>query len=57
MADAKALAFDERTIPTRFGGLFLFVSDLVRLGLDSGAQAARLPGSKMIPRGTSYARY
>ena len=51
VADARALSFDSRTIVTRCGGLFLFVPDLVRLGMDSVTKAARLPGSKMIPRG------
>ena len=36
--------------PTRCGGLFLFLPDLVRLGLEQMADTARLPGSKMIPR-------
>jgi transposase len=51
VADARALCLDMRTIVTRCGGLFLFVPDLVRLGLDAVAKAARLPGSKMIPHG------
>jgi hypothetical protein len=51
VADARALSLDRRTIVTRCGGLFLFVPDLVRLGLDAVAKGAKLPGSKMIPRG------
>jgi transposase len=51
VADARAFSLDPRTIPTRCGGLFLFVPDLIRLGIDSVAQAAKLPGSKMIPAG------
>jgi hypothetical protein len=31
------------------GGLFLFIPDLVRLDSDAWAQAAKLPGSRMIP--------
>jgi hypothetical protein len=31
------------------GGLFLFVPDLIRLGIDSLAEKAKLPGSRMIP--------
>jgi hypothetical protein len=38
-----------RRFTTRCGGLFLFLADLVRLGADKLAQAAGLPGSKMIP--------
>ncbi len=34
---------------TRCGGLFLFLPDLVRLGVARLAAAARLPGSVMIP--------
>jgi hypothetical protein len=34
---------------TACGGLFLFLPDLVRLGIEGLAEAARLPGSKMIP--------
>jgi transposase-like protein len=36
---------------TRVGGLFLFVHDLVRLGVDALAANANLPGSGMIPDG------
>ena len=49
-ADARALNLSPRRFPTRCGGLFLFVPDLVRLGLERMADTARLPGSKMIPR-------
>ena len=49
-ADARALNLSPRRFPTRCGGLFLFVPDLVRLGLERKADTARLPGSKMIPR-------
>jgi hypothetical protein len=34
---------------TRCGGLFLFLPELVRLGVQTLASAARLPGSTMIP--------
>ena len=34
---------------TRCGGLFLFLPELVRLGVQTLASAARLPGSAMIP--------
>ena len=49
-ADARVLNLSPRRFPTRCGGLFLFVPDLVRLGLEQMADTARLPGSKMIPR-------
>jgi transposase len=50
VADARAFALARRRFPTRCGGLFLFLADLVRLELAQVAEAARLPGSKMIPR-------
>ena len=49
-ADARVLNLSPRRFPTRSGGLFLFLPDLVRLGLEQMADTARLPGSKMIPR-------
>jgi len=49
IADVRQFALAERTFTTRCGGLFLFVADLVRLHTDKLAQAAGLPGSKMIP--------
>lgn len=50
-ADARALALSPRQFPTRCGGLFLFLPDLVRLGCEEMARAAHLPGSKMVPQG------
>jgi hypothetical protein len=49
VADVRQFALAARTFTTRCGGLFLFVADLVRLRTDKLAQAAGLPGSKMIP--------
>jgi transposase len=49
VADVRQFALSPRTFTTHFGGLFLFVADLVRLEVDKLAQAAGLPGSKMIP--------
>jgi hypothetical protein len=49
VADQRAFALAPRTFSTRCGGLFLFLASLVRLDLDTLAQSARLPGSKMIP--------
>ena len=51
VADARAFSLAPRRFLTRCGGLFLFVPDLIRLHLTEMAQAARLPGSKMIPAG------
>jgi len=52
VADARAFGLTETSFDTVCGGLFLFVPDLVRLGLEGGvATKAGLPGSKMIPRG------
>jgi len=51
VADARAFALSPGRWPTRCGGLFLFLPDLLRLGLDQLASAVRLPGSKMIPAG------
>ena len=49
VADARAFSLAPRRFQTRCGGLFLFVPDLIRLHLTELAQAARLPGSTMIP--------
>ncbi len=49
VADARAFSLAPRRFQTRCGGLFLFVPELIRLHLTELAQAARLPGSTMIP--------
>lgn len=49
VADAREFSLASRRFTTRCGGLFLFVPDLVRLGMDKLARATSLPGSKMIP--------
>jgi hypothetical protein len=49
VADVRAFSLAPRRIQTRCGGLFLFLPGLVRLHLTELAQAARLPGSRMIP--------
>ncbi len=51
VADARAFSLAPRVFTTVCGGLFLFVPDLLRLHLDTVAQTARLPGSRMIPAG------
>ena len=50
VADARTFNLAPRRFPTRCGGLFLFLPDLVRVGIEQMADIARLPGSKMIPR-------
>lgn len=48
-ADARRLDLKPRSFSTRFGGLFLFVPDMVNLNLDSVVDGLDLPGTKMIP--------
>jgi len=54
VADVRAFSLAPRQFTTRCGGLFLFVPDLVCLPLEPIAQAARLPGSKMIPAAHAF---
>lgn len=49
VADVQAFSLAPRRFFTRCGGLFLFLPDLVGLHPEQLAEAARLPGSKMIP--------
>jgi hypothetical protein len=49
VADVRQLDLGPRSLRTRFGGLFLFLPDLVEVGLDRMLEAAHFPGSKMIP--------
>jgi transposase len=49
IANVAAFSLAPRQFTTHCGGLFLFLPDLLSLGLDQLAQAAHLPGSKMIP--------
>jgi len=49
VANVGDFVLSPREFTTRMGGLFLFVPDLVRLESDALAQAAKLPGSRMIP--------
>jgi transposase len=48
-ADVRAFSLAPRRFATRFGGLFLFVPDLIQLNFDHLAISAHLPGSRMIP--------
>ena len=49
IADVRTFSLASRAFPTRFGGLFLFLPDLVRLDAARLAVAAHLPGSRMLP--------
>ena len=50
-ANCAALDLSPRRFRTRFGGLFLFAHDLVRMDLDSVLAACTFPGSDRIPAG------
>jgi hypothetical protein len=49
VADVHNFSLAPRRFFTRCGGLFLFLPELARLHTEQMAEAARLPGSKMIP--------
>ena len=49
VADVREFSLAPRKFTTACGGLFLFIADLVALGPQKLANAAGLPGSKMIP--------
>lgn len=50
IADARSFVVVPNTrFTTNVGGLFLFVPDIIRLGIDHLAEKAKLPGSRMIP--------
>jgi hypothetical protein len=49
VADVRQLSLTPRRFETACGGLFLFIPGMVALSLQGLAEAARLPGSKMIP--------
>src|SRR5712691_9357134 len=49
VADVRAFSLAPRRFTTECGGLFLFLPELARLPVEALAEAARLPGSKMIP--------
>jgi hypothetical protein len=49
VADVRNFALTTGEFTTRVGGLFLFIPDMIRLNQDALAQAAKLPGSRMIP--------
>jgi len=49
VADVRAFSLAPRRFFTECGGLFLFLPELARLPVETLAEAARLPGSRMIP--------
>jgi hypothetical protein len=49
VADVRTFSLAPRRFLTKCGGLFLFLPELVRLPVEALAEAARLPGSPMIP--------
>jgi len=49
VADVREFSLAPRKFTTRCGGLFLFMADLVHLGMEQLAKRAALPGSRMIP--------
>jgi transposase len=49
VADCRSFSLQPRQFNTRLGGLFLFIPDMIRLGIDALANKAKLPGSRMIP--------
>src|SRR6516165_350287 len=51
IADVRQLNLSPRTIHTEFGGLFLFVPDLVAADLGELLTRSGFPGSRMIPAG------
>ena len=53
-ADVREFDLSPRRLRTEFGGLFLFVPDLVRLDLDRIVGDSGMPGSAMIPSGHAF---
>jgi hypothetical protein len=48
-ADARALNLEPKTFRTKFGGLFLFLPALAKMGFDRLIGNCGLPGTKMVP--------
>lgn len=53
-ANVRHFSLVPRRFETRCGGLFLFVHDLVRFGVDRLAASAGLPGSRKIPAAHAF---
>src|SRR5207302_7208920 len=51
VADARQLDLTPRQFRTRFGGLFLFLPELVACDLDAILRRAGFPGTALIPAG------
>jgi len=51
VADRRQLDLSPRQFRTQFGGLFLFLGDLIACDLDGILRQAAFPGSEMIPAG------
>jgi len=51
VADVQQLDLAPRSFRTKFGGLFLFLPDLVSCRLDAILKNAAFPGSQMVPAG------
>lgn len=51
VADVRQLDLSSRTFGTKFGGLFLFLDDLVACDLDGLLADAGFPGTAMVPAG------
>jgi transposase len=51
VADVRELQLEPRQFRTKFGGLFLFMPDLIASNLDRLLRRAGFPGSDMIPAG------
>ena len=54
VADIQQFDLSPRCLHTEFGGLFLFVPDLVQLNLDQIVSDSQMPGSAMIPAGHAF---
>jgi transposase len=53
VADVRQLVLTPRQFRTRFGGLFLFLPDLVACDLDAILRQADFPGTVMVPAGSA----
>jgi transposase len=51
VADVRQLDLSPRSFRTGFGGLFLFLPDLIACHLDQILQRSGFPGSRMVPAG------
>jgi hypothetical protein len=51
VADVRQLDLTPRAVHTKFGGLFLFLPDLIAADLDAVLARSGFPGSNMVPAG------